>query len=126
MLLPDQSVVFAGDLVENRFFPILPYVPPYDVDVDGHRWITVLKELELSAPRIVVPGHGEVGGAELITTYRDYLEELRDETRKLAADGQDADAIIGTLIPRMLGRHRDWDASEPWRIATAVQSFLAP
>ena len=70
-------------------------------------------------------GHGELGGGELITIYREYLEELREETRKLAANGQDADAIIGTLIPQMLGRHPDWDASEPWRIATAVQSFLA-
>lgn len=126
VLLPDQRVLFAGDLVENRFFPILPYVPPYDVDVDGDRWITVLEELERSAPQIVIPGHGELGGAELITVYREYLEELREETRKLAADGQDADAIVGTLIPQMLGRRPDWDASEPWRIATAVQSFLAP
>src|SRR5262249_9679145 len=59
--LPEQRVLFAGDLVENRFFPILP-----DEDAHGDLWIEVLGKLEALGPEVVVPGHGEVGGPELI------------------------------------------------------------
>jgi glyoxylase-like metal-dependent hydrolase (beta-lactamase superfamily II) len=123
--LPAERVMFCGDLVENRFFPIFPFFPPYDVDVDGDKWIETLEELERLAPAVVVPGHGELSDASLIAINRKYLELLRSETARLAAEGNDADTIIGTLIPQLLGQHSDWDPSEPWRIATGVQSFLA-
>lgn len=121
VLLPEERVAFLGDLAENRFFPIFP---PNDPDVDGDRWIAVLEELERLDPTVVVPGHGEVGDAGLLTVNREYLQSLRSETQRLAAEGKDAEAIIGTLTPQLLGRHADWDGSEPWRIATGVLSFL--
>ena len=31
----EERILFAGDLVETRLFPIFPYFPPDDVDVDG-------------------------------------------------------------------------------------------
>ena len=40
-----ERILFAGDLVETRLFPIFPYFPPDDVDVDGGRWIDVLDRL---------------------------------------------------------------------------------
>src|SRR3954469_7390943 len=33
VFLPGERVLFTGDLVENRFFPIFPYFPPNDADV---------------------------------------------------------------------------------------------
>jgi glyoxylase-like metal-dependent hydrolase (beta-lactamase superfamily II) len=125
VFLPEEQILFTGDLVENRFFPIFPYFPPYDVDVDGVKWISVLEELEQLEPKLVVPGHGEMDGIELIATNREYLSLLESETRRLASEGNDGDAIIGALMPQLLAQHPDWDASEPWRIATGVQSFLA-
>lgn len=125
VFLPAERILFAGDLVENRFFPIFPFFPPYDTDVDGDRWIETLKVLEALDPAIVVPGHGELDGAALIATNREYLEHLRSETERLAADGNDTEAITQTLIPQLMSRHDDWDQSEPWRIATGVQSFMA-
>ena len=59
VLCPDEGVLFTGDLVESRIFPIYPFFPPDDADVDGTRWIEVLRRLEELDPRIVVPGHGE-------------------------------------------------------------------
>jgi glyoxylase-like metal-dependent hydrolase (beta-lactamase superfamily II) len=70
--LPKQRVLFAGDLVENRFFPILP-----DEDAHGSPWIDVLGHLEALEPAVVVPGHGEVGDAGLIREVRGYLELVR-------------------------------------------------
>lgn len=123
--LPAEGVLFTGDLVENRFFPILPFVPPYDTDVDGANWLAVLEELQRFDAKIVVPGHGEVGDAGLIATYHEYLSLLRSETKRLAGEGNDADAIFAILEPELRARYADWDASEPWRVATGIQAFLA-
>ncbi|HZC13442.1 MAG TPA: MBL fold metallo-hydrolase [Thermoleophilaceae bacterium] len=121
--LPDEGVLFTGDLVENRFFPILPFFPPHDTDVDGGKWIGVLDELERLAPGIVVPGHGEISDAGVIAAVREYLTMLRDETERLAGEGNDADEIVAALDPRMHALHPDWDNPE-W-IALGVRAFLA-
>ncbi len=123
VFLPDEGVLFAGDLVENRFFPILPFFPPHDTDVDGGGWIGVLDELERLDPRIVVPGHGEISDAGVIADVREYLNLLRNETERLAGEGNDADAIVAALEPRMRALHPDWE--NPMWITTGVHSFLA-
>ncbi len=117
--LPNERVLFTGDLVEDRFYPILPFIPPYDVDVDVRRWITSMDELQGCGPRVVVPGHGELGDAGLLAVTRGYLTLLRSETKRLAAE------IIAALDSQFRTRYPDWDTSEPWRIATGVQAVLA-
>ena len=121
---PD-AILFTGDLVENRFYPIFPFSPPYDVDVDGRNRITVVEELQRLDSQIVVPGHGEVGDPGLLATTHEYLSLLLSETKRLAAEGNSADAIIAALDRQLRTRYPDWDTSEPWRIATGVQTFLA-
>src|SRR5262249_15471836 len=58
--LPAESIVFGGDLFETRMFPIVPYFPPDDSDVDGDLWADVLGRVIDLSPATVVPGHGEV------------------------------------------------------------------
>jgi glyoxylase-like metal-dependent hydrolase (beta-lactamase superfamily II) len=125
VFLPTERVLFTGDLVENRFYPIFPFFSPYDVDVDGHHWITVVEQLTRLDPRIVVPGHGEVGDAGLLATTLEYLTVLSSETKRLAAAGSSTEAIIATLEGQLRTRYPDWDMSESWRIAMGVQTFLA-
>jgi glyoxylase-like metal-dependent hydrolase (beta-lactamase superfamily II) len=125
VIVPAEGVVFTGDLVENRFYPIFPFVPPYDVDVDGANWIHVIEELQRLDATIVVPGHGAVGDADLLATTHEYLTLLRSETRRLAAEAKNADSIFAILEPQLRERYPDWDTSEPWRVATGIQTFLA-
>jgi glyoxylase-like metal-dependent hydrolase (beta-lactamase superfamily II) len=121
--LPDEGILFAGDLVENRFFPIFPWFPPDDADVDGARWISVLERLEELRPAVVVPGHGEAADASVIAAARECLTALRDETRRLAAEGVSSDDAVAALEPTFRERHPDWEQPE-W-IAFAVRSFHA-
>ena len=125
VFLPQERVLFTGDLVEDRFYPIFPFVPPYDVDLDGNNWIKVIEDLQRLDPKIVVPGHGELGDAGLLATTREYLTLLRSETKRLASEGRDAGASIAAISAEMHARYPDWDTSEPWRVATGVQTFLA-
>jgi len=123
--LPAERVLFTGDLVEDRFYPIFPFVPPYDVDLDANNWIVVMEDLQRLGPRVVVPGHGDLGDTGLLAMTHEYLTLLRAEMKRLATEGRDADEIIEILTPQLHARYPDWDTSEPWRIATGVQTFLA-
>jgi glyoxylase-like metal-dependent hydrolase (beta-lactamase superfamily II) len=124
IFLPDDGILFTGDLSENRFLPIVPFFAPYDVDVDGSQWMRVLDELKGLDPQTVVPGHGELAGPGLLTTTSEYLAMLKSETERLADEGQDADTIIARLTPQIVDRYPSWDTSETWRIALGIQSFL--
>jgi glyoxylase-like metal-dependent hydrolase (beta-lactamase superfamily II) len=123
VFLPEERIVFTGDLVEERCFAIFPYFPPEDVDVDGEKWIAVLERLEALEPEIVVPGHGAVGGASELTEAREYITQLRDETRRLKAEGVTVDAAVEQLDGSMRALHPDWVQGE-W-IGFGVRHFFA-
>ena len=112
--LPEQGVMFTGDLVENRFFPILP-----DADSHGSEWITLLERLEGMEPATVVPGHGEVGDVGLIREVREYLEWIRS----LVHEGRDRDPdeLRAELEPQVRERYSTWD-NEMW-IGFAIDNF---
>jgi glyoxylase-like metal-dependent hydrolase (beta-lactamase superfamily II) len=123
VFLPDERILFTGDLVEERCFAIFPYFPPDDVDVDGEKWIAVLEHLEALDPEIVVPGHGDPGGVSVITDAREYITQLRDETRRLKAEGVTVDAAVEQLDASMRALHPDW-VQEEW-IGFGVRHFFA-
>lgn len=122
-VLIDDRVLFGGDLFETRIFPITPYFPPYDIDVDGRRWITVLDQLIALEAEIVVPGHGEVADTSLIRDVRDYLTYIRDEVERLRAGGASADEASATIDKAARDRWSTWEHPE-W-IGLAVQAFYA-
>jgi glyoxylase-like metal-dependent hydrolase (beta-lactamase superfamily II) len=123
VFVPEERVLFAGDLVESRCFAIFPYFPPEDADVDGDRWIAVLEQLERLEPAVVVPGHGEVGDAGVLAAAREYLVLLRSETQRLMTEGLEVDEIVSELDRAMRELHPDW--AQPEWIAFGVRSFHA-
>jgi glyoxylase-like metal-dependent hydrolase (beta-lactamase superfamily II) len=120
-VLVDGRVLFCGDLVETRMFPIAPYFPPHDTDVDGAHWIAVLDDLLALDPEVVVPGHGEVTGAALIREVRDYLAHVRDEAARLRAAGASADDAVAAIDRDARTRWSDW-ANPEW-IAFTARAF---
>lgn len=117
--LPDVGVMFTGDLVESAQFAIFPWYPPYETDVSGVRWLNVMRRLVAESPQIVVPGHNDVGGPQLLTDVRDYLHLLRDETWLRRDSAMQEDTIVEEVRALMIERHPDWDGQE-W-IAQGVQ-----
>ncbi|MEO8668107.1 MAG: MBL fold metallo-hydrolase [Bauldia sp.] len=110
--LPKEKIVFVGDLAEERIFPIFPWFPPDDTDIDGANWAKVLGEMAAWQPKIVVPGHGDVGGVEILTAVRGYMIDLG---RRVAAErmaGKDADAIVANLAPTIRAEHAGWSSPE--------------
>jgi glyoxylase-like metal-dependent hydrolase (beta-lactamase superfamily II) len=123
--LPQERILFTGDLAEERIFPIFPWFPPNDADIDGARWAQVLGELIAWNPAIVVPGHGDLGGAEILKAVRDYMVDLG---RRVAAErktGKDADTIVASLGPKVRAEHPDWAAPEWIDFAIRYYSTLS-
>jgi glyoxylase-like metal-dependent hydrolase (beta-lactamase superfamily II) len=116
VLLPSEQVLFAGDLVENRFFPILP-----DEDAHGSEWIALLERMEALEATTVVPGHGEVGQAALIGDVREYLEYVRRRVNEAAASDTSVEDAKLQLEPEIRSRYATWD-NEIW-IGFAIESF---
>jgi glyoxylase-like metal-dependent hydrolase (beta-lactamase superfamily II) len=110
--VPDEDVLFTGDLVEAGQFAIFPWFPPHDRDVSGVRWIEVVRRLAERRPRVVVPGHGEVGDTRLLTDVRDYLELLRDETWLRRDSGMSEETIVEEITAAMIQRYPDWVGRE--------------
>jgi glyoxylase-like metal-dependent hydrolase (beta-lactamase superfamily II) len=118
VFLPEPRILFAGDLVEDRFLPIFP-----DQDAVGSLWLDALDALEALEPAVVVGGHGDVGGVELIAAVRDYLTTVRDRVAQLHAEGRPLADIEEALEPELAQRQDGWD-NQMW-IKSAVDSFHA-
>ena len=116
VFLPKQRILFGGDVVVNRFFPIMP-----DADANGRNWIRMLERLEKLNPTIVVPGHGEVGDAALVTKMREYLEFVRDRVQQMKSQGSTLAEIEKRLEPEVRAKYRDWD--NPNWIKNAIDNF---
>ena len=123
VVVPDAGVLFAGDLAEERMFPIFPWFPPEDADIDAAGWIAALRTCEALEPSVVVPGHGSVGTTAILRDVRTYMEDLRRDVGAKAARGETAEAIIAALKPAAMAAHPDWEAPE-W-IDFAVRTFMA-
>ncbi|WP_327399199.1 MBL fold metallo-hydrolase [Streptomyces sp. NBC_01288] len=111
--VPDAGVLFTGDLVEAGQFAIFPWFPPYDTDVSGTRWLAVMERLAGEGARVVVPGHGAVGGPELLADVRDYLRLLRDETWARRDSALSEETIVEEVRALMIERHPEW-AEQDW------------
>jgi len=81
LYLPDDGVVFSGDL-------ILLGMHPYMSETTAADWRAGLAELARLKVNKVVPGHGDVGDATVIAVMQRYLDEVEAAARR-AASGLD-------------------------------------
>ncbi|WP_433239260.1 MBL fold metallo-hydrolase [Streptosporangium sp. CA-135522] len=110
--VPDAGVLFTGDLAETGQFAIFPWFPPYDTDVSGVRWLAVMDRLAATGPRVVVPGHGDLGGPQVLAEVRDYLCELRDETWRRRDSAMGEAEIVAEVRTLLIERHPEWVGQE--------------
>jgi glyoxylase-like metal-dependent hydrolase (beta-lactamase superfamily II) len=116
VFLPKQSIVFGGDVVIDRFFPIMA-----DSDSSGINWIQTLERLEKLNPAIVVPGHGEVGNVALIVSMHEYLVFVRNRVQKMKSQGSTVTEVETKLEPEVRAKYKDWD--NPKWIKNAIDNF---
>ena len=109
IFLPRERILFAGDLIEERMFPIFPYFPPADIDVDGVRWMNVLNDFQRLTPKIIVPGHGDLGDISIAQNLASHIEDVGRKVRALRGAGKSADEILTSYKPEVVKAYQGWD-----------------
>lgn len=118
IFVQEDGVLFTGDAVINRFFPIFP-----DADASGKNWLSILDQIDELHARTIVPGHGEVGDASLISIERTYLKAVQSRTAELKAQGKTADEAEKILTAEFRAKYPTWE--NPGWVGDAVKRFYA-
>ena len=115
--LPDERIVFIGDLIEERMFPIVPFFPPMILanDIDVARWEVALNDVVALQPHLIVPGHGNLGGPEIATDLLGFFKQARTVFATPGVPGLELDQRLRASYPT-------WEHSE--HIGPARQYFV--
>lgn len=83
--LNKRKLLFGGDVILNKQAPMIMGVE--DSDPDGYVWAMDMISKRFDIQKIV-PGHGDIGGPEIITDFNQYFTDMRtaaeDESKKSA------------------------------------------
>jgi len=82
LYLPDDQIIFAGDLV---FFEMHPYMGQGTPD----DWVRYLEYMETLDINILIPGHGQVCGRDGISATKAYIHSI--------------DSLVYTMIDQNMG-----------------------
>ncbi len=114
LAFPQKGVIFAGDVIWNRFLPNLE-----DANLEG--WIDTINDLDTGTYSKILPGHGNLCGNKEIETFNRYLKEVLNRLKSLdrvhadyptmrkcfALDGTESwqfQKIVGWNVERVIGR----------------------
>lgn len=87
---PD-GVLFSGDVV-------MVALPAFSSPASSiARWMESLDRFDSLKPKRIVPSHGPMGDASLISAYRTYLTTVRTRTTELKKQGKSVDETVTTL-----------------------------
>ncbi len=94
--VPEQNVVYAGDLLFNRMYPVA-----FDEQATVSGWRATLKTfLSYDKDTIFVPGHGQVGGREAVQLSADLFDDVAAQAEKMHKSGVPAeDAADQYVVP---------------------------
>lgn len=109
--LPQDRVVFTGDLLFNEGHPIM-----WDGPIEN--WIAACDYIIGLDPQVVVPGHGPITDLEAVANLKAYFVYVRDEARKRFEAGLSWKAAGRDIN---MAEYRGW--SDPERIVANVFSL---
>ncbi len=93
--VPDADVVFAGDLVTRGEHPFM-------TQANSKEWLDGLTLIRRLHPKVVVPGHGEVGGPEITEPISKYLRYIRSQVRSHLRAGHSKVDTANEIAPELL------------------------
>jgi glyoxylase-like metal-dependent hydrolase (beta-lactamase superfamily II) len=104
VLVPEDSVLVTGDVVQNRVGPNLT------ADGVGPRaWIETVEALRPLNPKLVVPDHSDPGpGVPMIEAQIEFLKALDDRAHTLKAQGVPVAQAGATITAELKARYPDW------------------
>ena len=102
-----RKLLFAGDVILNKQAPALFG----NANPDGY--LEAMNELPIQFDiQKIVPGHGEIGGIEILNTFKQYFIDMKTA----AADGDKEDELVA--------KYKDWNQVPRVMSPGATVSFI--
>lgn len=131
--VPQEGVIFAGDVLFRQCTP-MGWTGSFE------KWFQCLDLMIELEPKVIVPGHGPLCGVEGAIEMKQYLEYVRDESRKCFDDGMPAleaakriefgpygewraPARLYMNVERAYREFRNEPADEPWDTAATFDAI---
>lgn len=102
MYLPKHKILCTGDSCGNGAFN-------YTGHGDTASWIRCLERIQQLDVQMICPGHGEIGGKDLLEKQKRYFIELRAAVRKGIDAGKSFDDIVKAVD---LPWYKEWTGVE--------------
>ena len=116
--VPDQNIVFTGDLLVNS---------QYMTNINGYPtpWrATTAKFAEFDKSTIFVPGHGQLGGQEIVKLQGEVFDDIAGQAEKLYKAGVPVEeAVERYVIPEKYKTFRQF--SWGFCIGRTIEQFYA-
>jgi cyclase len=97
--LPQQRVLFAGDILFNA---IVPAMQPRE---DSRQWVRSLAFLESLEAEHVIPGHGPIETPAALGALREWIEVARQRITDSIDAGNEREATIAHVEAAMQADH---------------------
>jgi len=111
-----DQVLFSGDLAMRDIFPAFS-TPQSSARV----WLASLDVLDKLGAKRVVPSHGDITDASVISAYRDFIRALQSRVMALKAEGKSADETAKIVTDEFTPKYAKWD--QPVRIQAAARAI---
>jgi glyoxylase-like metal-dependent hydrolase (beta-lactamase superfamily II) len=95
---PTERLISSGDLVWTQLHPRTQ-------DGNPGRWAEILDQMADLDPTTIVPGHGEVGGADHVPVMAEYLRGVEQMVEEAVESGLGDDDIAALPVPQVAA---DW------------------
>jgi glyoxylase-like metal-dependent hydrolase (beta-lactamase superfamily II) len=118
IFVEEDRVLFTGDVVMSRRFLAASAAPPASIKL----WLSTLDELTALRPVKVVPAHGDLGDATLITRDREYLQAVQTLVGELKRQGKTVDDAVAAVAAEIAPKYPEW-GSPAGSAATARAAF---
>ena len=92
--VPEQNVVYTGDLLFNNLYPVA-----FDEQATVSGWRSTLKTfLSYDKDTIFVPGHGQIGGREVVQLFVDLFDDVAGQAEKMYKSGVPAEEAADQYV----------------------------
>ena len=92
LLLPDDRILFMGDLGFLQSQPFMVYCNP-------QAWVSELERMEQLDVKTYVPGHGPLGTKADVALLREFITRLEELVAQAVSDGLTAEETLEKTLP---------------------------
>jgi glyoxylase-like metal-dependent hydrolase (beta-lactamase superfamily II) len=100
--IEEDGVLFSGDVVMNNSFVSA------SKNSSLSAWLAAFDSFEAMGASVIVPSHGDIGGASLIPTLRTVFQQIQTRAIALNAQGISAEETAATIQMEMENQHPGW------------------